>query len=185
MEIQKYNTILNCDIECILVGSDVWFRGKDIAIALGYKDTDQAIRQHIEDEDKYKMEEISTLNFTGLTFNEQHTIYINESGLYSLILKSQKQEAKQFKQWITSEVLPSIRKTGTYSIIPPLPQILIQNETDLHYKVVQYIKIYFDNPIIVPGLGELQINTRQRDDAYNKGYKGGQPDILILNYHKK
>ena len=120
----------------------------------------------------------------ALTFNEKIQ-YINENGLYSLILKSQKQEAKQFKHWVTREVLPTIRKTGTYAIIPPVPQILIQNETDLHYKVVQYIRKYFDNPIIVPGLGELQINTRQRDDAYNKGYKGGQPDILILNYHKK
>ena len=46
-------------------------------------------------------------------------------------------------------------------------------------------KKYFDNPIIVPGLGELQINSRQREDSYKKGYKGGQPDILILNYHKK
>ena len=64
---------------------------------------------------------------------------------YSLILKSQKQEAKQFKQWVTSEVLPSLRKTGTYSV----PQIIIKNETDLHYKVVQYIRKYFDNPIIV------------------------------------
>ena len=78
--------------------------------------------------------------------------YINESGLYSLILKSQKQEAKQFKQWVTSEVLPTIRKTGTYSIIPPVPQIIIKNETDLHYKVVQYIRKYFDNPIIIQGL---------------------------------
>ena len=89
---------------------------------------------------------------------------------YSLILKSQKQEAKQFKQWVTSEVLPSIRKTGTYSIIP---QIIIRNETDLHYKVVQYIKKYFDNPIIIPGLGELQINSRQREDSHKKGYKRG------------
>ena len=141
MEIQKYNIILNCDIECVLVDHDVQFRGKDIAIALGDKDTDQAIRQHIEDEDKYKMEEINTLNFTGITFNEKIQ-YINESGLYSLILKSQKQEAKQFKQWVTSEVLPTIRKTGTYSIIPPVPQIIIKNETDLHYKVVQYIKLF-------------------------------------------
>ena len=88
---------------------------------------------------------------------KKNTIYINESGLYSLILKSQKQEAKQFKQWVTSEVLPSIRKTGTYSIIP---QINIRHETDLHYKVVHYIRKYFDNPIIIPGLGELQTKGR-------------------------
>ena len=139
MEIQKYNNIiLNCDIECILVGSDVWFRGKDIAIALGYENTRAAILNNVEDEDKYKLEEIVGVSQNDpLTSNEKNTIYINESGLYSLILKSQKQEAKQFKQWVTSEVLPSIRKTGTYSIIPPVPQIIIRNETDLHYKVVQ------------------------------------------------
>ena len=77
MEIQKYtNTILNCNIKCVLSGSDVWFRGKDIAKALEYKDTDQTIRLHVEDEDKRKMEEISPVNLTGLTFNEKTTIYI-------------------------------------------------------------------------------------------------------------
>ena len=143
MEVQKYNNIiLNCDIECILVGSDVWFRGKDIAIALGYKDTQHAILNNVENEDKCKLEELGNLQDRLLTFNEKITIYINESGLYSLILKSQKQEAKQFKQWVTSEVLPTIRKTGTYTSIPPVPQIIIKNETDLHYKVVQYIKLF-------------------------------------------
>ena len=57
--------------------------------------------------------------------------YINESGLYNLILKSQKPEAKQFKQWVTSEVLPSIRKTGSYSMAL-VPQVMIRNETELH-----------------------------------------------------
>ena len=56
----------------------------------------------------------------SLTFNEKNTIYINESGLYALIFISSKPEAKQFKRWVTSEVLPSLRKTGTYSI-PSVP----------------------------------------------------------------
>ena len=76
MEIQKYNNIiLSCDIECILVGSDVWFRGKDIAIALGYKDTQHAILNNVEDEDKQNLEMINGgCEIPALTFNEQKYI---------------------------------------------------------------------------------------------------------------
>ena len=63
--------------------------------------------------------------------------------------------------------------------------ININNERDLHYKVVDYIRKYIKEAIIVPGLGELQSNSNVRADAYYKGYVGGQPDILILNYHNK
>ena len=63
--------------------------------------------------------------------------------------------------------------------------ININNEKDLHYKVVDYIKKYIKEAIIVPGLGEHQINSNLRSDAYYKGYTGGQPDILLLNYHTK
>jgi hypothetical protein len=61
----------------------------------------------------------------------------------------------------------------------------IANERDLHYKVVDYIRKYIKEAIIVPGLGELQSNSNLRADAYYKGYAGGQPDILLLNYHTK
>ena len=63
--------------------------------------------------------------------------------------------------------------------------ININNERDLHYKVVDYIKKYIKEAIIVPGLGELQYNSNVRADAYFKGYIGGQPDIILLNYHTK
>ena len=184
MEIQKYtNTILNCNIKCVLSGSDVWFRGKDIANALGYENTTKAIRDHVEEEDKSKLEELDKNETFSSTYHDKITIYINESGLYNLILKSQKPEAKQFKQWVTSEVLPSIRKTGSYSMAL-VPQVMIRNETELHYRVIQFIRNYFDSPIIVPGLGELQFTSKIRTDAYKKGFLGGQPDILILNYHQ-
>ena len=97
-------------------------------------------------------------------------------------MKSQKTEAKQFKHWVTSEVLPSIRKTGTYSI-PLVPQVKITNEFELHTKVVQFIRNYFDHPLLIPGLGELQSTYKTRHEAYLKGYRGGQPDILLLNDH--
>ena len=63
--------------------------------------------------------------------------------------------------------------------------INIANERDLHYKVVDYIRKYIKEAIVIPGLGELQINSSSRSDAYFKGYVGGQPDILLLNYHTK
>ena len=63
--------------------------------------------------------------------------------------------------------------------------ISIANERDLHYKVVDYIRKYIKEAIIVPGLGEHQSNSNVRADAYFKGYQGGQPDILLLNYHTK
>ena len=78
MEIQKYNNIiLNCDIECILVGSDVWFRGKDIAIALGYENTRAAILNNVEEEDKYKLEEI-----VGVSQNDPFTSNEKKYNIY-------------------------------------------------------------------------------------------------------
>ena len=63
--------------------------------------------------------------------------------------------------------------------------ITINTEKYLHYKVVHFIKKYIKEPIIIPGLGEHQINSSLRSDAYMKGYTGGQPDIILLNYHTK
>jgi prophage antirepressor-like protein len=85
-----------------------WFVAKDVAIILGYANPQKAIRDHVDDEDK-RGERIVTPSGT------QEAIVINESGLYSLILKSNKPEAKKFKRWVTAEVLPSIRKHGIYA----------------------------------------------------------------------
>lgn len=86
---------------------EVWFIGKDVAKALGYKDTDQALRKHVDSEDKLPR------RFDGVG-QEREAIFINESGLYSLIFDSKLPEAKAFKRWVTSEVLPSIRRDGYY-----------------------------------------------------------------------
>lgn len=97
-----------------------WFRGKDVAIILGYKKAKNAIEVHVDSDDKMNLKEIiiGALNQgpDSLTPNELNSIYINESGLYSLILRSKLSTAKQFKRWVTSEVLPSIRKHGVYQL---------------------------------------------------------------------
>jgi hypothetical protein len=66
-----------------------------------------------------------------------------------------------------------------------IKQISILNETDLHYKVVHFIRNYLKEPIIIPGLGEYQSTHHLRNDAFQKGYLGGQPDIILLNYHTR
>jgi hypothetical protein len=99
----------------------------------------------------------------------------------TLIFGSNLPEAKVFKRWVTNEVLPAIRKTGTYTTPPVGQQISVLNETDLHYKVIDCIRNKFAELIVMPGLGEMQTTARQRIDGWKKGYVGGQPDILILN----
>lgn len=90
-----------------LINNEPWFVGKDVADALGYSDTAQAVRDHVEDEDKGVVE----MTTPG---GVQKMVSINESGFYSLVLSSHISTAKMFKRWVTSEVLPSIRKTGGY-----------------------------------------------------------------------
>lgn len=89
------------------VNNEPWFVGKDVAEILGYSDTNQAIRVHVDEEDKL----IRNFNVSG---QNRNMIVINESGLYSLILSSKLPKAKEFKRWVTTEILPSIRKNGGY-----------------------------------------------------------------------
>lgn len=100
-------------IRSLKIEGEPWFVGKDIAEALGYADTAAALKKHVDDEDKklFKADDLPTLKTSNYG-----AYLINESGLYSLMLKSKLPGAKKFKRWVTSEVLPSIRKTGAYSM---------------------------------------------------------------------
>lgn len=105
------------EIRTLEIDGEVWFVGKDIALALGYSDTVNALKTHIDGEDK-KGWRIATASR-----GEQEAIVISESGLYSLIFGSKLETAKKFKHWITSEVLPTIRKTGQYSVKQAEPRL--------------------------------------------------------------
>lgn len=117
------------NIRVIRLNNDIYFVGKDIAEALGYKNTKDAISTHVSDEDKkiIQRSEIATIEnhlseyaFSGNPVNayipNRGLTVINESGLYSLILSSKLESSKRFKRWITSEVLPSIRRNGGYIV---------------------------------------------------------------------
>ena len=98
-------------IRTVVIDGEPWFSGKDIAVSLGYENTKDAIKKHVFEEDKsvFQRSQFATLEIPnrGMTF-------VNESGLYSLIFGSKLESARKFKHWVTSEVLPSIRKTGQY-----------------------------------------------------------------------
>ena len=96
------------EVRTVEIDGEPWFVGKDVATVLGYQNGSRDINRHVEEEDRCKI-----MIFDGR--QDKETIVINESGLYSLILSSKLPNAKAFKRWVTSEVLPTIRKTGSYT----------------------------------------------------------------------
>lgn len=125
-ELQIFNSPEFGQIRTIERGGEPWFVGKDVAAALGYSDTKSALTDHVDSEDKQIIQrgQIATLDIPnrGLTI-------INESGLYSLVLSSKLPGAKQFKRWITSEVIPTIRKHGAYMTPDRLQDVLLNPDT--------------------------------------------------------
>ena len=184
-----HNSDLNLELTSYVDDKqNVCFRGKDIALILGYSKTRDALLRHVDSEDKQRtftpharVHKTGTVAPTGSLCT-----YINESGFYSLVLSSKYEAAKKFKHWVASQVLPSIHKYGQYKLFdnPYNKMIVIGNETDLHYKVVDMIRRFYPDTILVAGLGELQDAEDKRRDSYKKGYIKGQPDLLIINYHK-
>lgn len=115
------------EVRTVVINDEPYFVGKDIATVLGYSNTPKAIRDHVDEEDKRVERIVHPLG--GL----QESVLINESGLYSLILKSKLPSSKKFKRWVTSEVLPQIRKHGMYATDELLdnPDLLIEVATKL------------------------------------------------------
>ena len=176
------------ELAIIKKDDDIWFRAKTVANILNYSNHRKAIIDHVEPEDKSLLNEI---NIGGndslpLTWNDKNSIYINESGLYSLILRSDMDEAKKFKRWVTKEVLPSIRKNGRYELNHKPFKMLafsIQTEFDLHKKVVNFIRNNYPKALFTVTLGENQLSSDMRLRSYNLGYQKGSPDLIIQNLH--
>ena len=143
------NSDLRVNLTTILIDMEPWFIAKEVAIILGYDDTTRAINRNVDEEDQKLLscneckllfgEVTETIensdNFRGdinntpensIKINNFGMKFINESGLYSLIMSSKKPEAKAFKRWVTSEVLPSIRKTGSYNVQKQVPQTYLE-----------------------------------------------------------
>lgn len=153
----------------VTINNEPWFVGKDVTDILGYTNSSKALADHVDEEDKLNNESLSSLGQRGGWL-------INESGLYSLILSSKMPTAKKFKRWVTSEVLPSLRKTGSYEMknySPEMKAILMHDEkivkidgrvTDLENKMVidygqqQTLKNEV-NKVVVKALGGKESNA--------------------------
>ena len=107
-KLQIFNSEEFGDIRTVTIDNEPWFVGKDVATALGYSNTRDALATHISEEDK------NTVVISDGKRGNPNQVVINESGLYALIFGSKLDSAKRFKHWVTSEVLPTIRKTGSY-----------------------------------------------------------------------
>lgn len=121
-QVQVFNNVEFGDVRVIMQNEQPWFVGKDVASVLGYVDTNQAIRNHVDSEDKLNVK-------TTLSLGQRGGCLINESGLYSLILSSKLPSAKQFKRWVTSEILPSVRKHGAYLTPEKVEEVLMNPDT--------------------------------------------------------
>ena len=130
-------------VRMIMIENEPYFVGKDVAEALGYSKTENAIANHVDEEDK-----TSTLIQGSGSNYKSKAIIINESGVYSLIFSSKLPTAKKFKHWVTSEVLPAIRKTGSYS--QPKPELptpklsileiqMLENVNDLEVRIMKSV----------------------------------------------
>ena len=184
---EQVHTFEKHDVAVVVSIGTPYFRATDVTFALGYANSTQAVRKNVSK--KYVRtltelrEETAGNKGSGEEFIPELQVgrppsYISEPGVIELVWHSKKPEALRFREWVLEEVLPEIRKTGKYV---RYEQMSLMNETDLHYKVVDFIRKHFHEAIIVAGLGELQDTEEKRIAAKRKGYTKGQPDILILN----
>lgn len=138
-------------IRSVMVDNEPYFVGKDIAEALGYKNTRDALNKHVDSDDKriiqrsqiatienYIPKEVFPVNFVNAEIPTRGFTFINESGIYALIFGSKMPDAKDFKHWVTSEVLPSIRKHGTYMTDQKIEDIILNPDTVI--KLAQELK---------------------------------------------
>lgn len=126
-KLQLFKSNLFEAVRAIVLEDQNWFVGYDVATALGYAIPSKAIREHVDEED-IKMD--SQLSKTG-----NDILLINESGVYSLVLRSKQERAKAFKRWLTSEVLPALRRTGQYSMPNARPAL----KSDDYFKALKLI----------------------------------------------
>lgn len=112
-EVQVFKNQEFGSVRTLVIDNEPWFVGKDVADVLGYSNSRKAMADHVDDEDK---EVLTSRNVTLENIPNRGITVVNESGLYSLILSSKLPSAKKFKRWVTSEVLPALRKTGQYQV---------------------------------------------------------------------
>jgi len=121
------------DVRVVVIDKEPWFAGKDVAAVLEYERDTKAIVDHVDEEDRQMIDGKTQSQF-GIELGQRGGWLINESGLYSLVLSSKLPAAKKFKRWVTSEILPAIRKTGSFAMKPMSPLEMIRELADAAIK---------------------------------------------------
>ena len=194
--IVKYacKALAGAEISCFMIKGEPWFKGVEVATILGYARPRDAVYEHVPLKFKNTFQFLRGTSSVGksptLDPNELKTSWISEAGLYKLILKSKAKHAEVFQDWVCSEVLPSIRKTGRYNSKYPYRSDSITKdeaqefangrEDRIHYDIVEHIKTRYPDAVLQAGIGEHLTTQHARIDATNKGYTAGQPDITVL-----
>lgn len=153
MELQTFSFETQ-EVRTVIKNNEPWFVGKDVADILEYKRPTKAIADHVDNEDK---DEVPIQDSIG---RMQSTPVINESGMYALIFSSKLPKAKEFKRWVTNEVLPSIRKHGLYATADTVSKML--NDPDTAIKLLETIKEEREQRLIA----EQQVNELQPKATY-------------------
>lgn len=133
-ELQIFNNEEFGEVRSLIIDDEPWLVGKDVATDLGYQNGSRDINRHVDEEDRRKV-----MVFDGKQNKE--TIVINESGLYALVFGSKLPSAKKFKHWVTSEVLPTLRKTGSYAKVPTDPRELLMLTIKAHEQTAQRVDV--------------------------------------------
>lgn len=151
------------EVRSLMIGNEPWFVAKDVCIALELGDTHKAV-------DRLDEDERNLIPVTDSLGREQQTFVVNESGLYSLTLGSKKPEAKPFKRWVTHDVLPTLRKTGTYSISGYAPKATSLGEIASFLKITR--SIMKDN-------GQLPEKISEMAETVCKQFNISLPDNFV------
>ena len=181
--LQIFNNEEFGQVRTMVIDGEPWFVGKDVAEALGYSNSSKAVSTHVSEEDRI-LKTIEADSQNGNVVKTQ-TAFINESGLYSLIFSSKLDSAKKFKRWVTSEVLPTIRKTGSYN--KPMTEaeqirLLAKGATELYERVdkveTKIETLENDMPLYGCEIEEVSQHVRRKavsvlggkdSEAYNDG----------------
>jgi prophage antirepressor-like protein len=157
------------------------FKAKEIGEAIGLKKFRTTLANM---DNEYKTSQ--SLYYVRGGFKD--TTMLNEAGLYYLIMRSSKPKAKAFQKWVMFDVLPSLRKTGEYKMQdhPHRKELTfkIDNEFDLHSKVINFLKNQYPESLFTTGMGEMLDTKSKRYKGHKMGYLAGIPDIMLSNCHK-
>ena len=166
-ELMVFNNAEFGQVRTMEINGEPWFVGKDVAEALGYSNSSKAVLVHVDNEDKqFAMIDIAHSHFGNMPIGQSKTAIINESGVYALIFGSKLPNAKKFKHWVTSEILPAIRKTGTYSITQSKPDsYMIENPAD---RARRWAEEYEEKLALESKIAEQQPKVEYHDAVLNK-----------------